>query len=87
MEFSLSFAVNATGDVRGTLQSGDEPRPIEKGRFDAEAKVLTFEYESTSFGRLTGTATMGDDGMLKGDLKSGPDADGYAWEAKKKSDA
>ncbi len=87
MPFSLSFAVDAKGEVRGTMQSGDKPRLLEKGRWDAEKKMLTFEYESGNFGRLTGSAKIGEDGMLKGDVKSGPDSDGYAWEAKKKPDA
>ena len=87
MEFSLSFAVDAKGEVRGTMQSGDAPRLLEKGRWDAEKKTLTFEYESTSFGRLTGSAKMDEDGTLKGDVKSSPESDGYAWEAKKEPGA
>ena len=87
MPFSLSFKVDAKGEVRGTMTAGDSPRLIEKGRWDAEKKVLTFEYDSGNFGRLSGTATLGDDGQLKGEVKSGPDSDGYAWEAKKKPDA
>ncbi|MFT6832347.1 MAG: hypothetical protein ACJAZN_002519, partial [Planctomycetota bacterium] len=87
MKFSLSFAVDAKGEVRGTLQSGDTPEMLEKGRWDAEKKMLTFEYVSDSFGRLAGTAKFAEDGTLKGDVKSSPDSDGYAWEAKKKTDA
>lgn len=87
MAFSMSFVVDANGEARGTMQTGDSPRLLEKGRWDAEKKVLTFEYVSDSFGRLKGSATVGDDGTLKGDLKGGPDANSFAWEAKKKADA
>ena len=50
-------------------------------------RMLTFEYDSGNFGRLTATATIAEDGKLKGDVKSSPDSDGYAWEATKKADA
>lgn len=83
MAFALTFAVNAKGEVQGTMRSGDSVRALEKGQWDAEAKTLRFEYESGSFGRLTASAKMKDDGSLAGDVKSSPDSDGYAWEAKK----
>ncbi|QDV07219.1 Aminopeptidase YwaD precursor [Planctomycetes bacterium Poly30] len=87
MPFSLTFVVNAEGEVRGTTQSGETPRQLEKGRWNAEEKTLTFEYESGSFGRLTASAKLDEDGTLKGSVKADPDSDGYAWEAKKKTDA
>lgn len=81
--FSLTLAVNAEGEIRGSMRTGDTPLALEKGKWDAEAKTLRFEYESGSFGRLTATAAVKDDGSLAGNVKSSPDSDGYAWEAKK----
>ncbi len=83
IEFDLAFAVNAAGSVQGTMTMGDTPRKLENGKWDAEKKTLVFEYESGSYGRLTARATLQDDGTLKGDVKSGPDSEGYPWKAKK----
>ncbi len=87
MEFTLSFEADAAGNVRGALTLDGEARTIEKGRWDAAAKKLSFEYVSDSFGRLNSTAILGDDGKLTGSVKSSPDSDGYAWEAKRKPEA
>lgn len=84
--FGLSFAVDAKGNVKGSMKM-DETRTLENGKWDAAKKTLTFQYESGSYGRLTATAKMADDGTLKGDVKSSPESDGYAWTAKKKPDA
>ena len=87
MPFTLTFAVDAKGNVQGTMNSGDEDRMIENGRWNAAKKTLAFEYESGTYGRLTSTATMNDKGQLSGAVKTSPDSDGYAWEATKKPDA
>ena len=87
MPFTLTFMVDAKGNVQGTMNTGDEDRKLQNGRWNAEKKALSFEYESGTYGELTATATMNDKGQLSGAVKSSPDSDGYAWEATKKPDA
>ena len=84
MEFGLTLAADAEGAVTGNMVMGEDRRKLEKGKWDAASKTLTFEYESESYGRLTSTAKLQEDGSLKGSVKSSPDSDGYAWEAKRK---
>ncbi|MBL6758046.1 MAG: M20/M25/M40 family metallo-hydrolase [Planctomycetes bacterium] len=85
LEFGLVLAMDSQGAVTGTMVMGDDRRKLEKGKWDAAKKTLTFQYESDSYGRLTATGKLQEDGSLKGDVKSSPDSDGYAWVATRKA--
>ena len=85
LEFGLVLAVDGEGAVTGAMVMGEDRRKLEKGRWDAAKKTLTFEYESDSYGRLTASGKLEDDGSLKGDVKSSPESDGYAWVATRKT--
>ncbi len=85
LEFALVLAMDGEGAVTGTMVMGDDRRKLEKGKWDAAKKTLTFQYESDSYGRLTATGKLQEDGSLKGDVKSSPDSDGYAWVATRKA--
>lgn len=85
LEFGLVLAMDSEGAVTGAMVMGEDRRVLEKGKWDAAKKTLTFEYESDSYGRLTATGKLQEDGSLKGDVKSSPDSDGYAWVATRKA--
>ncbi len=85
LEFALVLAMDGEGAVTGNMVMGEERRKLEKGKWDASKKTLTFQYDSDSYGTLTATAKLQEDGSLKGDVKSSPDSDGYAWVATRKA--
>ena len=77
--------MDSEGGVTGTMVMGDDRRKLEKGKWDADKKTLTFQYDSDSYGTLTATGKLQGDGSLKGDVKSSPESDGYAWVATRKA--
>jgi carboxypeptidase Q len=85
LEFGLVLAMDREGAVTGAMVMGEERRKLEKGKWDAAKKTLTFQYDSDSYGTLTATGKLQEDGSLKGDVKSSPDSDGYAWVATRKA--
>lgn len=85
LEFGLVLAMDSEGGVTGTMVMGDDRRKLEKGKWDADKKTLTFQYDSDSYGTLTATGKLQGDGSLKGDVKSSPESDGYAWVATRKA--
>lgn len=85
LEFGLVLAMDSEGAVTGTMVMGDDRRKLEKGKWDGAKKTLTFQYDSDSYGTLTATGKLQEDGSLKGDVKSSPDSDGYAWVATRKA--
>lgn len=85
LEFALVLAMDGEGAVTGSMIMGEERRKLEKGKWDAAKKTLTFQYDSDSYGTLTATGKLQEDGSLKGDVKSSPDSDGYAWVATRKA--
>lgn len=79
-EFRMHFEVGEDGAVTGWVKSSQTDSELFDGRWDAETKTVTFEYDYPHAGRLPVKAT------LEGETLSGTVGEAAAFEARRAAD-